>query len=349
MYIRKQSIYTERRIYPYVKMEDLRLDMLSTIRKMAVNTGNGSHPWQEMDNAELFRSAGLYGTDYQTGQQGITLAAVMLLGKDEVIANVVPAYETDCILRRVNKDRYDDREIVRTNLVDSYYQITGFIQKHLPDEFFLEGDQRISLRGIIAREMTSNLLIHREFSSAFPAKFVIEQNRIFCENANRASWHGEITPDNFEPNPKNPLISSFFRNIGLADKLGSGVRNMYKYAKFYHGGKPQFMEQDIFRIALDYTNETKGEDATIKCADATINATINATVNDVEYDILKLIEQNPTITYTELSEILNQHRATIARHIKSLAERKIIARSGAKKNGIWKIEIPFVKSSIIQR
>ncbi|MDO5422055.1 MAG: winged helix-turn-helix transcriptional regulator [Bacteroides sp.] len=105
------------------------------------------------------------------------------------------------------------------------------------------------------------------------------------------------------------------------------------------------MEQDIFRIALDYTDETKGENATIKCADATINAT----VNDVEYDILKLIEQNPTITYTELSEILNQHRATIARHIKSLAERKIIARSGAKKNGTWKIEIPFVKSSIIQR
>lgn len=120
-------------------------------------------------------------------------------------------------------------------------------------------------------------------------------------------------------------------------------------ARDIHGGKPQFMEQDIFRIALDYTDETKGENATIKCADATINATINATVNDVEYDILKLIEQNPTITYTELSEILNQHRATIARHIKSLVERKIIARSGAKKNGTWKIEIPFVKSSIIQK
>jgi ATP-dependent DNA helicase RecG len=116
-------------------------------------------------------------------------------------------------------------------------------------------------------------------------------------------------------------------------------------ARDIHGGKPQFMEQDIFRIALDYTDETKGENATIKCADATINAT----VNDVEYDILKLIEQNPTITYTELSEILNQHRATIAWHIKSLAERKIIARSGAKKNGTWKIEIPFVKSSIIQK
>ena len=27
MYIRKQDIFTERKIYPYVKMEDLRLDL----------------------------------------------------------------------------------------------------------------------------------------------------------------------------------------------------------------------------------------------------------------------------------------------------------------------------------
>lgn len=50
--------------------------------------------------------------------------------------------------------------------------------------------------------MVSNILIHREFSSSYPAKFVIENNRIYTENANRASWSGEITPENFEPNPK---------------------------------------------------------------------------------------------------------------------------------------------------
>ena len=42
-----------------------------------------------------------------------------------------------------------------------------------------------------------------------------------------------------------PYIASFFRNIGLADKLGSGVRNIFKYAKYYQGGHPHFFEQDI--------------------------------------------------------------------------------------------------------
>ena len=35
MYIRKQNIFTEKKIYPYARMEDLRLDLLPKIRIMA--------------------------------------------------------------------------------------------------------------------------------------------------------------------------------------------------------------------------------------------------------------------------------------------------------------------------
>ena len=35
MYIRKQNIFTEKKIFPYAKMEDLRLDLLPKIRVMA--------------------------------------------------------------------------------------------------------------------------------------------------------------------------------------------------------------------------------------------------------------------------------------------------------------------------
>jgi len=55
MYIRKQNIFTERKIFPYLKIEDLRPDLLPTIRKMAVNTGNGARKWQKMNDEELHR------------------------------------------------------------------------------------------------------------------------------------------------------------------------------------------------------------------------------------------------------------------------------------------------------
>ena len=85
MYIRKQNVFTEKRIYPYAKIEDLRLDLLPRVRQAAANHAMGRHPWQDMDDMELLKSAGLYGLDVATGEKGFNLAAILLLGKDEVI------------------------------------------------------------------------------------------------------------------------------------------------------------------------------------------------------------------------------------------------------------------------
>jgi hypothetical protein len=41
-------------------------------------------------------------------------------GKDDVIGSICPAYKTDALVRKVNLDRYDDRKIIQTNLVESY-------------------------------------------------------------------------------------------------------------------------------------------------------------------------------------------------------------------------------------
>lgn len=114
-------------------------------------------------------------------------------------------------------------------------------------------------------EMIANTLIHREFTSSYTAKFVIEKDRMYTENANRSSGDGIITPDNMEPNPKNPIIASFFRNIGWSDRLGSGVRNIFKYSKYYSGEEPEFVEGDVFRIIVplneDYSYDNPQNDS----------------------------------------------------------------------------------------
>ena len=114
-------------------------------------------------------------------------------------------------------------------------------------------------------EMIANTLIDREFTSSYTAKFVIEKDRMYTENANRSSGDGIITPDNMEPNPKNPIIASFFRNIGWSDRLGSGVRNIFKYSKYYSGEEPEFVEGDVFRIIVplneDYSYDNPQNDS----------------------------------------------------------------------------------------
>ena len=254
LYLRKQNSYTENTVYPYFNLTDLRPELIARARKMAGNRQPG-HPWLSLDDVELLTSARLVQHDYQHNVEGPTLAAVLLFGKDSTILSALPHHKTDAIMRRDNVDRYDDRDDIRTNLLDSYDRLIAFGEKHLNDPFYLEGVQRISLRSHILREVIGNLLIHREYTNPFPAKFVIDRESLFTENGNRPHGHGKIDPRNFSPYPKNPVIARVFKEIGLADELGSGVRKLFKYCKPYSGHDPELTENDVFRALIPLVAE----------------------------------------------------------------------------------------------
>ncbi len=151
-------------------------------------------------------------------------------------------------------DPYDDREVIITNLIDSFRRLMDFGKKHLNDVFVLDGDQSVSARDKILREIISNILAHRDYSSACLAKFVIEKDNIYTENSNLPHGHGELQLNKFKAFPKNPAISKVFREIGYADELGSGMRNTNKYTKLYSGGTPIFIEDNIFQITIPIDN-----------------------------------------------------------------------------------------------
>ena len=326
------------------------MDLLPKIRVMAQNHAGGQHPWTGMNDEELLKSAGLYGRDIVTGEEGYNLAAIMLLGKDDVILNVAPAYVTDALVRKVNVDRYDDREIIKTNLIESYDQLLAFGRKNLPDKFFLEGAVNKSLRNTIVREMVSNTLMHREFTSSYTAKFVIEKDRMYIENANRAAKEGYITVDNLEPNPKNPIIAAFFRNIGYADQLGSGVRKLFKYCKFYSGKEPEFVEGDIFRIivplddeySFDYditnTENNTNKEIESKSADKVPTSADKVPINDLTAQqkmIFQFIKENGQITSHDAEKLLGVKQRRARDILVEMIDKHILQRQGAYKSTVY--------------
>ena len=125
LYQRKQSNYSENRVYPWIHPADLRADLIERCRRY-VRINKPQHPWGVLDNVQLIKSAQLYQRHPETGDLGVTLAGVMLLAPDELILQVCPPHRTDLILRKVNVDRYDDRDLVCTNLIDSYDRIMAF-------------------------------------------------------------------------------------------------------------------------------------------------------------------------------------------------------------------------------
>ena len=255
----RQNNYFVNKVYPAFSVSNLRQDLINRAREMAI-ARNAEHEWAGTSNEALLRSCGLILTDEATGQEGVTLAAILLFGTDNLIQSVCYQHKTDAIVRIIDTDRFDDRDVITTNLIDSYDKLMAFGKRHLNDRFILnetdesqglESIQSISARDKILREIISNFLMHRDFSSGHVARMVIEKDRIEITNGNRPHGHGNLDIKRFSPFQKNPAISRVFREIGLADELGSGMRNSYKFTKLYSGGEPTFTEDgDLFRIII---------------------------------------------------------------------------------------------------
>ena len=59
--------------------------------------------------------------------------------------------------------------------------------------------------------------------------------------------------------------------------------------------------------------------------------------NKVQNDILKIIAERPNITQKELADLINKSERSIKTIMTAMQEQNLIARSGSKKTGYWKI------------
>lgn len=207
LFIRKSRRKTEETVYPVFGMEALADDAFDFMRQM-VRVDNAEHPWLSMSNEEILRSGQMIAIDTETGKEGLTLAAILLFGKRATIASVLPTYFIDVLCRIHDTELYDDRLQVKDNLMVAYRAIMEFIKKHLPEKPYIEGMQRFSLRDRILREVTLNMLIHREYNSSYPTTFTIYSDKVVTENWNVPYVYGKIDLTTMKPHRKNPLIAN---------------------------------------------------------------------------------------------------------------------------------------------
>lgn len=93
-------------------------------------------------------------------------------------------------------------------------------------------------------------------------------------------------------------------------------------------------EPSGFVSELSYTNQK------ITTENVTEHVTEHVTENVTEnrrIQIVTIIQDNPKITTTELAEVLQTTRRTIARDINILKEKGAIERIGGDKGGYWNV------------
>lgn len=340
LYLRKSTLYSENIIYPYLSESHFKPGVIDKAKKL-IRNNRSDHPWLALSNQEFFRQANLYRFDINEGKSGFTLAALMLFGSDEIIQSALPYYQIDLLVRLRDTDRYDDRVTIKGNIIDAYDEIMSFLSKHLPDHFYLEGDQRVSLRDKVFREVVANLLIHREYKNHMPTTIIIGRKGVEVKNANRPLKCGPVTLDNYERHPKNPHMANFFVQLGRAEHLGTGVRNIFRYTELYTLHAPLITDDDLYTVIIPLPSEmTNWSD--IDTIQRTIQKAIQKNqikLTPLQLKVLVEIVVSPTRSRADISKSIGVGEGDVNSTISTLKKKGLLVREGGRRYGQWRITL----------
>lgn len=211
----------------------------------------------------------------------------------------------------------------------------------------------MSLRDKIFREAVVNVLVHREYTQASPTRVVIEKDKVTFENPNRPFHFGRLEPNGFAPHPKNPLILKFFREISLAEELGSGIKNTHKYSTFYTPGKqPQFIEDSLFKTVIpipnfrsDAVKETSDAEKETSDTESSHFSILEKMRNEIfslpyraDYKqkllaLLTVMLEREGLQTQAYAEAIHASIPATKRYLQTLAQLKLIVFKGASKTG----------------
>ena len=197
-----------------------------------------SHPWLLLSDEDLMRKLGGYRKDRETGEEGFTVAGLLMFGKYDSIRdeNCVPRFFPDYkeIPLNATEQRWIDRVYPdgtwEANLFQFYRRVLPKLQEVIPIPFRLKNSQRIdeTLAHESLREALANLCIHADYSE--DSSLLVYRYPHYLLFSNPGTML--VTPIQFysggESVCRNTNLQTMFMMLGSADKAGSGGDKILK-------------------------------------------------------------------------------------------------------------------------
>lgn len=262
-----------------------------------------------------------------------------------------------------------DTLTLKTDLFTEAEEAMRFICKHIQEE--TPADKPIQWQYPLEaiRELVVNMIIHRDYTSDYNSIVKIFDGYIEFYNPGTLPDNLSIKQlllSEYISRPRNPQIAELFKDSGMFEEYGSGIRRIW--TAFIDCGlrPPEFIKLPerlivrVFRDAaihqekekLEVVNPTDDVDViddnvaddnvadagkTDKVAFSDTESTLQKNFSDREQQVIAFILEHNRISLNEIAQKLNVSKRTILRDMKNLKKGKVIERIGNEKNGYWKI------------
>lgn len=255
------------------------------------------------------RSLGLVNAD------GLYTNLALLLSDE--CTHTVKVAVFDGIEKETFKDRYEFTGSLFKQITESY----AFIDRYNRTRSTFHGLERVDQRDFpveALREALLNCIVHREYSLSGSTLIHIFDDRI--EFISLGGLPKGIEYDDMMLGvsmPRNKKLANIFYRLRLIEAYGTGIyKIMRSYVNFPE--KPLIeVTNNAFKLTLP--NTKTGENRIIE--------------DNAQFDIvMTLFDQRPQISRGEVERLLNVSRATAARILAKMVERKRIIRVGNTRN-----------------
>lgn len=209
----------------------------STLKKYRIDYDrrHEKHPWSQLSDEKFLEKIGAYRKDRKTGEEGFTVAGMLMFGKTESITDqeCLPYYFVD-YRERLSDDpnvRWTDRIYPdgrwSANLYEFYNRVLDKLYEALPKPFRLAEDGKTRLEytsaHISVREALANTLIHAAYTQN--GSITVDRWKKRIELSNPGTML--ISVDQFfhgqQSVCRNPLLQNMFMLLGIGEKAGSGA------------------------------------------------------------------------------------------------------------------------------
>ncbi|MBQ7283051.1 MAG: putative DNA binding domain-containing protein [Spirochaetales bacterium] len=180
-------------------------------------------------------------------------------------------------------------------------------------------EDRQKFNPIALREIVVNALVHNDYRSNGMPTFEEFSNRF------EISSFGGL-PEGFNKEdflngyslPFNPELIRIFRDLGFAERLGTGIRRVLKY----YPKEIFYFSKNFIRVNIPFLMQERkqtGEDS------------------QMANTILEILRQKPEMNRKKLAIAMGVSESTIYREMKRLENAGMIRHVGSTKNGYWEV------------
>lgn len=233
--------------------------------------------------------------------------------------------------------------VVSGNVFDFFFRVNSKIAKDIKKPFKLEGITRVDDTPVhkAVREALVNCLVNTDYF--LPCGVVIkkEDDKLVIENPGSIRTGKKQMLRGGISDPRNKTLMKMFNMIGIGERAGSGIPDIYQVWENEGWPMPVVEESynpDRTRLSLEFakkqTIKTSEEEKEPKRSQ---KGAEKEPIKGAERkkEILKLIKVNSTITQVEIMKELDLTRKQVQKDMKELQEMHIIAREGTNRRGRW--------------